>query len=379
MDSTWRVGLLFSRSGATGLPESEHARGVTLAVDEINQSGGVLGKSIEIVSCDPCGDHAQYRYLAERLMTEDGVSVIFGCYSSDTRKLMLRTVERRNGLLWYPSSYEGFEYSPNILYAGPVASQCVFPLADYLTSQYGGRAYFAGSDYIFPHETNRVMRDLVEARGGSVVGETYLPLAAPLSALERLIIDIRRHQPDFVFSTLVGETGQTFLRMYHDAGFDISTRPIASMSMAEAEVARIGADKCKGIITAASYFSTLDTEPNRNFHATANRLLQQDWPLSMWMASSYAQVHFFARALKIAQSLDTDHLLQAAAGMEFEAPEGSMMIDADNNHAWLTPRIGRANASGKFDIVWSSPELVRPDPYLANSPTAPVALKKRQI
>jgi branched-chain amino acid transport system substrate-binding protein len=372
MNDAWNVGLLFSHSGVADLPETGHALGVKLAVAEINRSGGVLGREIGIISYDPAGDPTKYRHYAERLMTEDAVSVIFGCHTSDTRKLVLRTVERRNGLLWYPSSYEGFEYSPNILYAGAVASQCIFPLADYVMSEYGGRAYFAGSDYIFPHETNRVMRDLVEARSGTVVAESYLPLSASRSALERLIIDIRRHQPDFVFSTLVGTAGQAFLRMYHDAGFDGCAQPVVSMSMAEAETARVGAERCVGMITASSYFSSLDIPSNRRFRAMADQHSEPVQPLSMWTASSYAQTHIFAKALRITQSLDTDLLLQAVAGMEFDAPEGTVMIDADNNHAWLTPRIGRANAAGGFDVVWSAPELVRPDPYLANSPTAPV-------
>jgi branched-chain amino acid transport system substrate-binding protein len=369
----WRIGLLFSNSGATALPETEHAMGVRLAIDEVNASGGVLGRAIEAVAYDPAGELAAYRRHAERLMTEDAVSVIFGCHMSDARKVVLRSVERRNGLLLYPSSYEGFEYSPNVLYAAPVTNQSVFPLADYAIAEHGGRVYLAGCDYVFPRETNRVMRDLIEARGGEVVGETYVPVLAPRASLEKLIVDIRRTEPDFVFSTLVGETGQAFLRMHHDSGPPHGGRPVATMSIAEAEVARVGAKRCAGVIAAASYFASVEGDANARFRSAVARRFGSDRPVSMWSASSYAQARIFFSALETAGSLDTDRLVQAAAGMVFEAPEGPLIVDADNNHAWLTPRIGRANRAGGFDVVWSAPELVRPDPYLATSPVTPAA------
>lgn len=345
--------------------------GVLLAIDEINARGGVLGRRLEPVAYDPAGDTAAFRRDAERLMTEDGVSVIFGCHASDTRKVVLRSVERRNGLLWYPSSYEGFEYSPNVLYGAPVANQVLFPLADYAVSEHGGRVYLAGCDYVFPRETNRVMRDLVEARGGEILSETYVPLRASTEALRRLIDQIARAQPDFVFSTLVGEAGQAFLRMKHDAGSEVANLPVATMSVSEAEIARIGPHRCAGLIAAASYFRSIPGDANARFLAAVERRFGPGRPAGMWSASSYAQARLFAEALEATGTLDADRLAQTVAGMSFEAPEGLVRIDPENNHSWLTPRIGRANAAGEFDVVWSAPELVRPDPYLANSPTTP--------
>ncbi|MFN3613926.1 MAG: transporter substrate-binding protein, partial [Rubrimonas sp.] len=289
----------------------------------------------------------------------------------DAEGVVLRSVERRNGLLWYPSSYEGFEYSPNVLYAAPVTNQCVYLLADYAVAEHGGRVYLAGCDYVFPRETNRVMRDLVEARGGEIVAETYVPMTAPRPALERLIVDIRKHRPDFVFSTLVGRTGQAFLRMHHDAGMGREGPPVATMSVGEAELARIGPERGEGVIAAASYFASVPGDENARFRAAVARAFGPERPASMWSASSYAQARMFFRALQTAQSLDAGHLAQAIAGMEFAAPEGPLIVDPDNNHAWLTPRIGRANRAGGFDVVWTAPELVRPDPYLATSPVAP--------
>lgn len=371
MSALWRVGLLFSRSGATGLAESEHEFGIRIAVDEINLSGGVLGRQVEILAHDPGGNPAAFRQQAEKLMTVEGISVIFGCHTSDTRKLVARSVERRNGLLWYPAGYEGFEYSPNILYGGPVTNQCIFPLADYLVSTYGRCAYFVGCDYIFPRETNRVMRDLIDARKGEVVGESYLPMLVSRPEIEKVLIDIRKLQPDFVFSTLVGEAGQAFARMYLAAKLDLGgRRPIGTVSITECELPLLGPDAATNIVTASTYFSSLDTDTNRRFLMML-RKTHGDRPISCWAAASYAQMHMFSRALDLAQSEDPDQLILALHGMEFDAPDGPILFDPDNNHIWVTPRIGIANIQGRFDIVWSAPDFVRPDPYLANSPIFP--------
>lgn len=369
--SPWRVGVLFSRSGATGLSETEHVRGVELALAELNAAGGVNGRPVEAVALDPASDAALYRAHAERLMTDEAVSVIFGCHTSDSRKAVLRSLERRNGLLWYPSTYEGFEYSANILYTGPVANQCAYPLADYALAEHGPRVHFAGCDYVFPRETNRVMRDLVEARGGEVVGETYVPMVASTAALERLLLEIRRARPDVIFSTLVGETGRRFMRMRHDAGV---TAPVASLTFMEGEAREVGPAACAGCLTAASYFASVATDENNRFRRAFAARYGADEPVSAWSAASYAQVGMFARALEIAGALDPERLVLAAQGMEHAAPEGPVLIDPDNNHAWLTPRIGRLNAQGDFDVVWDAGELVRPDPYLATSPM-PVAAR----
>lgn len=371
MSDLWRVGLLFSRSGATGLPESEHEFGARLAVDEINRSGGVLGRQIDIIAHDPAGNPAAFRQHAEKLMTTEDISIIFGCHTSDTRKLVARSVERRNGLLWYPAGYEGFEYSPNIFYGGPVANQCIFPLADYLVSTYGSRAYFVGCDYIFPRETNRVMRDLINARKGEIVGECYLPMLVSRPEIEKVLIDIRKLQPDFIFSTLVGEAGQTFAQIYLAAELHLGgRRPIGGVSITESELARLGPVAVNAIVTASTYFSSLDTDTNRRFLSML-RKAHGDRATSCWAAASYAQMHMFARALDLAQSEDPDQLFRALHGMEFDAPDGPIMLDPDNNHIWVTPRIGVANAQGGFEIAWSAPDWVRPDPYLANSPISP--------
>jgi branched-chain amino acid transport system substrate-binding protein len=364
----WRVGVLFSRSGLMAVSESEHFFGTALAIEEINNAGGILGREIEVVAYDPGSTPETYRKMADRLLTEDGASVIFGCSTSAERKAVLPAIERRNGLLWYPSLYEGFEYSPNVIYTGACPNQNSFPLAEYIVRKNGPRVYLIGSNYIYPRESNRIMRDLVESYSGHVVGEQYVNMEASDSELTRALEAIRMQSPDVVFSTIVGRTAQRFYRLFATMGFDPARLPIASLTMAEGELREIGPEFCVGHLTAASYFGSLKRENNIRFKTAFANAYGKDRPVSMWSAGAYAQVKFFERALNQAGSLDTQRLVDAALGLSFDAPEGPIQIDPDNNHVWLTPRIGRVRPDGEFDIVWEGKSPIKPDPYLSISP-----------
>ncbi len=361
---TWRVGVLFSRSGAMAVSESEHFFGTALAIEEINQAGGVLGRPIEAIAYDPASDENAYNRFAHRLLADDGASVIFGCSTSQCRKAVLKAVERRNGLLWYPSLYEGFEYSPNALYTGASPNQTIIPLAAWLARHHGMRLYCIGSDYIYPRESNRIMRDLVAELGGETLREVYVPFGAGADLLRPLIADIAACKPDVVFSTVVGVTAQALYRLYHEAGLNPGTMPIASLTMAEGEVAAIGPSLCAGHVTAATYFASLPGETNARFRSAFHARFGATAPISMWSQGAYMQVHLFARALAIAGTTDPEALVQAACAIDIDAPEGRVMLDPDNHHTWLRPRIGVLNAHGAFDVVWEAGAPVRPDPYL---------------
>ena len=365
---TWRVGILFSRSGPLSVTQTEHFLGTTLAIDQINSAGGVHGREIEVVAYDPASSPDTYRALAERLLTDDGISVIFGCSSSAERKAILPAIERRNGLLWYPSPYEGFEYSPNVIYTGPSPNQNSFPLAEYLVRHVGRRLFFVGSDYVYPRESNRIMRDLVESYDGTVVDEIYVPLEASDAQLRSVLRRIDKQRPDAVFSTVVGRTARRFYRDYHAAEFDSTKPPIASLTMAEGEIREIGPHLCTGHITAANYFGSLDSEVNHRFVADFHAAFGADHPVSLWSASAYAQVQLFARALELTGTFDTQRLVEAVHDQPVEAPEGTISVDGENNHTRLTPRIGKVRADGGFDILWASRTSVKPDPYIAISP-----------
>ncbi|WP_047469758.1 transporter substrate-binding domain-containing protein [Delftia sp. ZNC0008] len=364
MDDGWRIGVLFSRSGPTGVTESEHFLGTALAIEEINQLGGVLGRPLIPVAYDPRGDATEYRQLATRLLLEDEVNVIFGCSRSSSRKAVLPVIERNNALLWYCSFYEGFEYSPNVIYTGAVPNQNNVPLAAYLLQNRGRKLFFVGADYIYPRESNRIMRDLVEQHGGEVLDEVYLPLEASRAEVEEVLADIQAAQPDAVFSTMVGQSARLLYQLYRDFGLDPQRTPIASLSMVEEEIRQIGPLLCEGHITAATYFGSVASESNRRFIALW-RSRFGDRPTSMWSELAYAQIHLFAQALQRSGSLDRRKLVEAAHRVRFEAPEGPITVDPENNHCSLTPRIGICRSDGQFDIVWEAREPVRPDPYFS--------------
>ncbi len=361
----WRVGVLYSRTGVTAVTESEHFFGTALAIEEINQAGGVLGRLLEPVVYDPKGSPEEYRRLASRLLMEDDVNVIFGCSTSSSRKAVLPVIERTNALLWYCSIYEGFEYSPNVIYTGAVPNQNSMQLAAYLLQRDAARFFLVGTDYIYPRESNRIMRDMVEQHGGEIVEEIYLPSVVGESALTEVLQQIQMLKPDVVFSTLIGAGARDFYRRYADVQQNPHRIPIASLTMAEVETQLVGTELCAGHITSATYFDTLDNDKNRLFVEAWNTRFPGS-PPSMWSEMAYNQVYLFARALEQAGSLYTSKLVEAVHRVAFDSPEGMLTVAAENNHCVLTPRIGICRADGKFDVVWQSPEPIRPDPYLSS-------------
>jgi ABC-type branched-subunit amino acid transport system substrate-binding protein len=356
--------VLFSRTGFMSVIESTQFQGTLLAVEEINASGGVNGRELVPIIYDPGSDSVACGHLAKRLMIEDDVSTIFGCYTSSSRKAVLPVVERLNGLLWYPTLYEGFETSPNVIYTGAAPNQNSLALCRYLIDTYGSRFYFVGSDYIYPRESNRVMRELLKESGGSVVGEQYLGLRARRQDFLPVIQDIRRTQPDVIFSTVVGE-GTTYLyQTYADGGLDSRRMPIASLTTTEAEISAMGADVGVGHITAASYFQGVAGEANTSFVARYKKRFGDDASTNMCVESSYFQLYLFAQALQQADTLDTEILRSMVLGTSFDAPQGAVTIDPLSGHADLWTRIGRANQSGQFDILNQSQAAVHADPFL---------------
>ena len=366
MSESWRIGILFSRSGVTGATESEHFRGAALAVEEINRAGGVLGLPVEPVAYDPGATPAGYRAAADRLLGTDGVNVIFGCSTSSCRKAVLPAVERRNGLLWYPSLYEGFEYSPNVIYTGAVPNQLVYQLAAWMAREHGPRVACIGSDYIYPREMNRVMRDVAERLGGGIALERYVSMEADAATVGEAVAALGRIEADWIFSTVVGEPALDFHRALADAG--PRRPPVASLTLDENMMRRVGPGACEGLVNAATYLATIATEANERFVAAYRARFGAEAVTGWYSASSYAQVHLFARALEAAGSLDTQRLVEASLGLACDTPEGRILIEPENQHAWLTPRIGIARGDGLFEIVWEARAPIRPDPYLTESP-----------
>lgn len=365
MNDPVRVGILYSATGTTSTIGQSQLQGAQLAIDEINESGGLLGRELVAVRYDPASTPARYAALAEQLIVRDGINVIFGCYMSSSRKAVIPIVEKWNRLLFYPTLYEGFEFSGNVIYTGAAPNQNSVQLADYMTSSFGARVYLIGSDYIYPYESNRIMGELVMQHPGSdKLGEHYLPLDATERDYAAIMQDIRARQPDFIFSTVVGDSTASLYRAYADAGFNPQTMPIASLTTSEAEIAQMGADVAAGHFTAAPYFQSIDSPANARCLARLRQRLGDDCRPNLCWEAAYFQMHLFANAFRQAGSDRIGDLLPHLLGSEFDAPQGRIRLDPDNHHTWLYPRVGRANSQGGFTIVRQATRAVSPDPYL---------------
>jgi branched-chain amino acid transport system substrate-binding protein len=359
-----RLGVLFSETGVTSVIERSERMGTLLAVEEINESGGIAGRPLELLSYDPESDPARYRQLAEKLILEDGVRLILGCYMSSTRKAVIPIVEKWNALLMYPTLYEGFEYSRDVIYTGAAPNQNSVQLAEFMMRNFGSRVFMVGSEYIYPYESNRIMSDLVLERGGEKVAEHYLPLDASWEDYLAIGKRIKQLAPDFVFSTVVGDGTALLHRAYAKVGLDPARMPIASLTTCEAEVQQMGAEVAEGHITSAVYFQSLPSELNVRCVAKCRQRFGDDVVTNMCWEAAYFQTHLLANALRRAQTDRVREVLRLLPGSEFEAPQGLVRIDEDNHHTYLRPRIGRVNAKGQFDIVEEATSWVRPDPYL---------------
>jgi ABC-type branched-subunit amino acid transport system substrate-binding protein len=360
----WRVGVLFSRSGHMALIEDTQYRGTMIAIDEINEAGGVNGRELQPVIWDPASDNNLFRAYAKRLILEDGASTIFGCYTSSSRKAVLPIVERLNGLLWYPTLYEGFEYSPNIIYTGAAPNQNSVDLFKYLQKNFGSRFYFIGSDYIYPRESNRIMRQLVTEGSGEVVGEAYVSLNAQREEFFPIMRDVKQTSPNVIFSTVVGASTVYLYQSYVDYGFNSKDIPIASLTTTEAEIDAMGHDVGEGHITAASYFDGLGGPSGDNFTMRYKKRYGQTQRTNMCVEAAYFQVKMFAKALERVNTLETEVLRPVVLGSTIDAPQGRVSMNPKFSHANVWSRIGQCNRHGTFSIVYQSNCAVTADPFL---------------
>lgn len=340
-------------------------QGALLAVDEINEAGGIHGREIVPVRYDAQSSPSDYAILAERLILQDKVNVIFGCYMSSSRKAVMPIIEKWNKLLFYPTLYEGFEFSNNIIYTGAAPNQNSVQLAEFMTANFGASVYLIGSNYIYPYESNRIISDLVLQRpNGRKLGERYVPIDASEKDFRLIMADIHNKRPDFIFSTVVGDSTASLYRAYAESGFDPKTMPIASLTTSEAEISQMGADVALGHFTAAPYFQSIKSDANKHF---IERLKQRFGPAcvpNMYGEAAYFQMHIYANAYRHAGDDEIGRIMPHILGSEFEAPQGRVRINPTNHHTSLYPRIGVANSKGLFTIVREATRPVNPDPYM---------------
>lgn len=362
----YKVGLLFSRASLTAASETAQANATHLAIAEVNDSGGINGRRVTAIDGDPGADPNDYRDSALHLCDHHQVQVLFGTHMSSTRKVVLPVVESRRRLLFYPTLYEGFEYSPYCFYTGSAPNQNSLQLARYVLQTYGGRVLFVGGSYVYPYESNRIMRELFEQAGGEIVDEIYLPFHATGEDFERVMQRVRETAPDAIYSTIVGSDIPSLHRAYRQAGLDPARLPIVSLATNEVDVQAMTDEEAEGHISAAPWFSTLQTPASQAFVSRYRARFGEGAAITAGAEAAYFQVHLFAQAARRAADDSVQALREALAGARFDAPQGTVQIDPQTQHTWLWPRIARLDDRRQFQLVLESAEAVPPSPYMVD-------------
>jgi urea transport system substrate-binding protein len=359
---TIKVGVLHSLSGTMSISETAVKDATEMAVAEINANGGVLGKQLEVIVEDGASDWPTFAEKARKLLQNDNVAVVFGGWTSASRKAMLPVFESNNGLLFYPVQYEGLESSPNIFYTGATTNQQIVPAVEYLLLEGKTRFYLLGSDYVFPRTSNLIIKQQLAGSGMEPVGEEYTPLGH--TEYSTVISKIREANPDVVFNTLNGDSNVAFFKQLKDAGISAEDLPTLSVSVAEEEITGIGAENMLGHLVAWNYFQTTDTPENVKFVEAFKTRYGDNRVTDDPIEAGYFGVYLWANAVEAAGTTDVAAVKLAAKGLQYQAPGGLVTIHDENQHVAKTVRIGEVRDDGQIDEVWNSGQPVVPDPYL---------------
>jgi len=333
-----------------------------LAIDEINRAGGVMGgRPLVAVVVDDESDPSVAARKAERLISEDGVEVIFGCWTSMCRKRLKPIVEKNDRLLVYSVQYEGFEESPNIFYTGAVPNQQIIPAVRWFLDHAGKRVYLVGSDYVFPRTANFIIRNLVEVQGGEIVAERYLPFGE--TNVSAIIADILRTKPGVIFNTINGDGNLAFFNALKEHGIGAGQIPVVSFSIAEEELRMLRGAGLEGHYAVWNYFQSIDRPENRAFLEAFRKKYGKDRVTDDPMVCAYLGVKIWANALEEGGSTAPAVLRRALEKQSYNGPGGVVSVDWRNLHLWKEVQIGRIDRDYTFDIVWRSDGPVRPLVY----------------
>jgi urea transport system substrate-binding protein len=358
-----KVGILHSLTGTMAISEKSVVDAENLAIEEINKAGGVLGKQIVAITEDGQSDWPTFAEKAKKLILQDKVATVFGCWTSSSRKAVLPVFESNKSLLWYPVQYEGQECSNNVFYTGATPNQQIEPSVDWLLEKKGKEFFLVGSDYVFPRTANTIIKAQLAAKGGKTVGEDYIPLG--VNEVKPVIAKIKSALPNggVIYNTLNGDTNVAFFKEMQASGMGPDKYPVMSVSIAEEEVQAIGVEYLKGHFAAWNYFQTVDTPASKKFVAAFKAKFGEKRVVNDPMEAAYIMVYLWAEAVKKAGKYeDLEAVKKAAYGLTFDAPEGIVTMNS-NHHLSKFVRIGEVVDTGLFKIVQESKEAVKPLPW----------------
>ncbi|HFI1945943.1 TPA: urea ABC transporter substrate-binding protein [Yersinia enterocolitica] len=374
---TIKVGILHSLSGTMAISETPLKDMALMSIDDINAHGGVLGKQLEPVIVDPASNWPLFAEKARQLLTQDKVAVVFGAWTSVSRKSVLPVFEELNGLLFYPVQYEGEEMSPNVFYTGAAPNQQAIPAVEYLLSEDGGAAkrfILLGTDYVYPRTTNKILRAFLHSKGiqDKDIEEVYTPFG--YSDYQTIVSNIKKFSADgktAVISAINGDSNVPFYKELANQGIKATDVPVIAFSVGEEELRGIDTKPLVGNLAAWNYFQSVDNPTNKKFveqwkaYAKAHKLPNADSAVTNDpMEATWVGMHMWAQAVEKAKSTDVDKVRAAMAGQTYPAPSGfTLTMDKTNHHLHKPVMIGEIEADGQFNVVWQTDAPIRAQPW----------------
>jgi urea transport system substrate-binding protein len=363
-DDAVTVGILHSATGTMAISETGSIEAEKLAISQINASGGVLGRQIKIIQEDGASDWPTFAEKAKKLLASDHCAAVFGCWTSASRKAVLPVFEQLNGMLYYPTFYEGLEQSKNVIYTGQEATQQILAGLDWVNKTKGSKTfYLIGSDYIWPRTSNKIARKHIENHlvGCKVVGEDYFPLGT--TQFNSVINKMKLVKPDVIFASVVGGSNVAFYKQMKASGVNLDKQTLLTISVTEDEILGIGGENIAGAFACMKYFESLDNPNNKAFVPAFQKMWGEKSVIGDVTQAAYLGPWLWKLTAEKAGSFDVDKIAAASPGVEFKgAPEGYVRIH-ENHHLWSRTRVGRARTDGQFDVIYQTADLIEPNPF----------------
>jgi urea transport system substrate-binding protein len=375
---TIKVGILHSLSGTMAISETALKETALMTIDQINKSGGVMGKQLEAVVVDPASNWPLFAEKARGLLTQDKVAVVFGCWTSVSRKSVNPVFKELNGLLFYPVQYEGEELEKNVFYTGAAPNQQAIPATEYLMSKDGGSAkrfVLLGTDYVYPRTTNKILRAFLKSKGVAEadIMEEYTPFGH--SDYQTIIAKIKKFAAEgkktAVISTINGDSNVPFYKELGNAGLKATDVPVVAFSVGEEELRGVDTKPLLGHLASWNYFMSLKNPENDKFIK-----MYKDWAVKQKlpnadkvvtndpMEATYIGIHMWKQAVEKAKTTDVDKVIAAMGGQTFKAPSGFVAkMDEKNHHLHKPVFIGEVKADGQFNVVWKTKGPVKAAPW----------------
>lgn len=361
-DDTVTVGQLHSATGTMAISETGSIQAEQLAIEQINAMGGVLGRKIKIIVEDGASDWPTFAEKAKKLLVNDKVAAVMGCWTSASRKAVLPVFEKENGMLYYPTFYEGLEQSKNVIYTGQEATQQIIAGLDWIAKEKKAKTfYLIGSDYIWPRTSSKIARKHIEnVLKGTVVGEEFYALGS--TSFGSLINKIKLKKPDVIYAIIVGGSNVAFYKQLKAAGITSDKQTLLTISTTEDEVLGIGGENLVGFYSAMKYFQSLDNENNKKFVEAFKAKYGAKSVIGDVTQAAYLGPWLWKAAVEKAGSFDIDKVAAASPGIELtNAPEGYVKVHP-NHHLWSKLRIGQWQLDGQAKLMYES-GLIQPDPF----------------